>query len=30
MYLDGALNIEGAEAGVLFITPSKDELRDVL
>jgi hypothetical protein len=30
MYFDGALNIEGARAGVLFVTPSKDELRYVL
>jgi len=26
MYFDGALKIEFAEAGVLFITPSKDEV----
>ena len=30
MYFDGALNINGAGAGILFITPSKDKLRYVL
>ncbi|XP_066333573.1 uncharacterized protein [Miscanthus floridulus] len=30
MYFDGALNIEGARAGILFVTPSKEELRYVL
>ena len=30
MYFNGALNIEGAEVGVLFITPSMDELLYVL
>ena len=30
MYFNGALNIEGVEAGILFVTPSKDELRYVL
>jgi len=30
MYFDGALNINGARAGVLFVTPSRDELRYVL
>ena len=30
MYLDGALNINGASAGILFITPTKDKLRYVL
>ena len=30
MFFDGALNIKGAGAGVLFITPSKDKLRYVL
>ena len=30
MYLDGALNINGACAGILFITPTKDKLRYVL
>ena len=26
MYFDGALNINGAGAGILFITPTKDKL----
>ena len=30
MYFDGALNINGAAAGILFITPTKDKLRYVL
>ena len=30
MYFDGALNINGAGAGILFITPTKDILRYVL
>jgi ribonuclease HI len=30
MYFDGSLNIDGAGAGVLFISPNKDELRYVL
>jgi ribonuclease HI len=30
MYFDGSLNIDGAEVGVLFISPNKDELRYVL
>ena len=30
MYFDGALNINGAGAGTLFITPTKDKLRYVL
>jgi ribonuclease HI len=30
MYFDGSLNINGAGAGVLFISPNKDELRYVL
>jgi ribonuclease HI len=30
MYFDGALNLDGAGVGVLFITPSRDELRYVL
>ncbi|XP_066316349.1 uncharacterized protein [Miscanthus floridulus] len=30
MYFDGALNINGASAGILFITPTKDKLRYVL
>ena len=30
MYFNGALNIEGAGAGMLFVTPSRDELRYVL
>jgi hypothetical protein len=30
MYFDGSLNIDGARAGVLFISPNKDELRYVL
>ena len=30
MYFDGALNINGAGAGILFITPTKDKLRYVL
>jgi ribonuclease HI len=30
MYFDGSLKIDGAGAGVLFISPNKDELRYVL
>ena len=30
MYFNGALNINGASAGILFITPTKDKLRYVL
>ena len=30
MYFDGALNINGAGAGILFITPTMDKLRYVL
>ena len=30
MYFDGALNINGAGAGILFITPTKDKLCYVL
>ena len=30
MYFDGALNINGTGAGILFITPTKDKLRYVL
>jgi ribonuclease HI len=30
MYFDGALNIDGARVGVLFVTPSEDELHYVL
>ncbi|XP_066333997.1 uncharacterized protein [Miscanthus floridulus] len=30
MYFDGALNINGTSAGILFITPTKDKLRYVL
>ena len=30
MIFDGALNINGASAGILFITPTKDKLRYVL
>ena len=30
MYIDGALNISGAGAVILFITPTKDKLRYVL
>ncbi|XP_066373616.1 uncharacterized protein [Miscanthus floridulus] len=30
MYFDGALNINGAGAGILFITPTKDKLQYVL
>ncbi|XP_066360857.1 uncharacterized protein [Miscanthus floridulus] len=30
MYFDGALNINGAGAGILFITPTRDKLRYVL
>ncbi|XP_066361084.1 uncharacterized protein [Miscanthus floridulus] len=30
MYFDGALNINGAGVGILFITPIKDKLRYVL
>ena len=30
MYFDGSLNLDGAGAGVYFISPSGDKLRDVL
>ena len=30
MYFDGALNINDASAGILFITPTKDKLRCIL
>ena len=30
MYFDGALNINGAGASILFITPTKDKLRYIL
>jgi ribonuclease HI len=30
MYFDGSLNIDGAEAGVYFISPSRDRLSYVL
>jgi ribonuclease HI len=30
MYFDGSLNIDGARAGVYFISPSKDKLSYVL
>jgi hypothetical protein len=30
MYFDGSLNIDGAEAGVYFISPSRDKLSYVL
>ena len=30
MYFDRALNINGASAGILFITPTKDMLRYIL
>ena len=30
MYFDGTLNINGAGAGILFITPTKDKLQYVL
>ena len=30
MYFDGALNINGVGAGILFIAPTKDKLRYVL
>ena len=30
MYFDGALNINGAGVGILFIMPTKDKLRYVL
>ena len=30
MYFDGTLNINGAGAGILFITPTKDKLRYIL
>jgi ribonuclease HI len=30
MYFDGSLNIDGAGAGIYFISPSKDKLRYVL
>jgi ribonuclease HI len=30
MYFDGSLNIDGAGAGVLFISPTNEQLRYVL
>ena len=30
MYVDGSLNLEGARAGVLFLSPSGDKLQYVL
>jgi ribonuclease HI len=30
MYFDGSLNIDGAKAGVYFISPSRDKLSYVL
>jgi hypothetical protein len=30
MYFDGSLNIDGARAGVYFISPSEDKLSYVL
>ena len=30
MYFDGSLNIDGAGAGVLFVSPSGDQLRYIL
>jgi len=30
MFFDGSLNINGAGAGILFVTPNKDKLRYVL
>jgi hypothetical protein len=30
MYFDGSLNIDGAGAGVLFILPTKEQLRYIL
>jgi ribonuclease HI len=30
MYFDGSLKIDGAGAGILFISPNKDKLRNVL
>jgi ribonuclease HI len=30
MYFDGSLNINGAGAGVLFISPNKDEIYYIL
>ena len=30
MYFDGSLNIDGIGAGVLFVSPSKEQLRYVL
>ena len=30
MYFDGSLKIDGAGAGVLFVSPSKEQLRYVL
>ena len=30
MYFDGSLNIDGIGAGVLFVLPSKEQLRYVL
>ena len=30
MFFDGSLNINGAGAGILFVSPNKDKLRYVL
>jgi ribonuclease HI len=30
MYFDGSMNLEGAGAGVLFISPQRDHLKYVL
>jgi len=30
MFFDGSLNINGASAGILFVSPNKDKLRYVL
>ena len=30
MYFDGSLNLDGARAGIFFISPSRDHLRYVL
>ena len=30
MYFDGSLNIDGAGAGILFISPTREQLRYIL
>jgi len=30
MFFDGSLNINGTGAGILFVSPNKDKLRNVL